>query len=292
VEANTLKQISQSVVLYAWVFMRGAGTLKERQHKGQVLNKNTILVIWVSLVIALGAFMLVKRVWFPSVPNVWFQLDAQRLHKAPSNVMIFRETQLASRRSGCLAGWMQSKPGEAAMVRYLGRNVPLAQAIPFAYQCQPSRVAMPPDAPTNHYDFLVTLEHQPAEHLQQAIRNHTGYVADWQERETKVWLLKVVNPGAFPASTNEFYTMRFKDGRCVFTHAQLGTLASLAENGLRRPVQDQTGLSGYYDFSVPLNLVRGTAVPDDETIKKTLGETGLALEDGSAAERMLVVHKP
>jgi hypothetical protein len=208
------------------------------------MNKKLLLATSAGLTLMLGAFLLAKHVWFPSVPNVWFQLDYQRLAKAPANVMIFRKTLLESRRSGCLTAWMGSKPGAPPLIRYLGRNVPLAEIIPLAYQCQPSRVVMPPDAPTNHYDLLVTLKNQPAEHLQQAIRKKTGYVADWQERETKVWLLEVVNPSAFHTSTNQSTNMRFKDGRYVCTHMQLSTLASLAENGLHRPVQDQSGLSG------------------------------------------------
>jgi hypothetical protein len=255
------------------------------------MNKKTAGVTCAGLVLVLGAFIFVKHIWFPSVASVWFQPDYQRLRKAPANVMVFRETRFESRRPGCLAVGMASKPGEAPVIRYLGRNVPLAQVIPLAYQCQSSRVVMPPDSPTNHYDFLVTLKHQPAEHLQQAVKKMTGYVADWQECETKVWLLKVENPGAFPASAGAQSSIRFKDGRYVFTHMQFNTLASIVENGLRRPVQDQTGLSGYYDFSVPLNLMRGSEAPDEEAVKKSLGEIGLALADGSDTQRMLVVHK-
>jgi uncharacterized protein (TIGR03435 family) len=72
---------------------------------------------------------------------------------------------------------------------------------------------------------------------------------------------------------------------------QLGTLAGYVENGLHRPVQDETGLSGYYDFSVPLNLMRRAATPDEEATKRSLAEIGLALADGSDTVRMLVVHK-
>jgi hypothetical protein len=43
---------------------------------------------------------------------------------------------------------------------------------------------------------------------------------------------------------------------------------------------------------VPLNLLRGAAAPDEEAAKKGLAEIGLAVAEGTASTRMMVVHKP
>jgi uncharacterized protein (TIGR03435 family) len=256
-----------------------------------VTIKYTTLVTWLSLALAVGAVMLVKHLWFPAVADVWFQPDRQRLSEAPANVMVFRETRLESRVPGCLASWMPSKPGEAGIVRYMGRNEPLAEVIATAYQCLSSRVVMPPDAPTNHYDFLVTLKQQPLEHLQQAVKKMTGYVAGWQEHDTKVWVLRVRDASAFQESTGGQSNIRFKDGRNYFTHMPINALTGFIEKGLSRPLQDQTGLSGYYDFSVAWNIWYGRELTSDEAVKKDLAEVGLYLDEGTDSMPMMVVHK-
>jgi uncharacterized protein (TIGR03435 family) len=256
------------------------------------MNKNKVIVISAVAVLLLGAAFLIHHRFF-RVDEKFFQLDYQRLQTAPGNVMIFRDTHFPeSRRSGCFTAWMQSKPGEEQSVRYLGRNVGLDQIMPLAYQCQPSRVVMPPIAPTNHFDFLITRKAKAAELLQAAVKKKTGYVAEWKERETDVYLLKVKIPNSpgLRASTNQSGGINFKNGRLVFTHMQVSQLSSFVENGLKKPVQDQTGLTGYYDYSVAWNWRTQNSV-DEVALKKSLAELGLGLEDGSDMMRMLVVQK-
>ena len=75
----------------------------------------------------------------------------------------------------------------------LGRNTSLQQLMATAYDFNPARVVLPPDAPTNNFDFLVTTPSKPDEHLRQAVRQKIGYVAHPETRTMDVLALKIVD---------------------------------------------------------------------------------------------------
>lgn len=256
------------------------------------MNKKAALVVCAVLASVLVAFLLARHFWFPSVADMWFQPEDQQLRHAPANLLVFRETRLESRRPGGIAVWMGSQSGQEPEVRYVGRNLPLAKVISMAYQCEPSRVVMPPGAPTNHFDLLDTLKHQPAERLREAIKKSTGYVADLQDCETPVWQLEVRDASALKVSADgEQPGVRFNtDGRFLFTHMQIGRLVGFLESSVSRPVVDQTGLQDYYDFSIAWSW-SGLESATEENVKKSLGDIGLVLVDGTDTMHMLVVHR-
>jgi uncharacterized protein (TIGR03435 family) len=245
----------------------------------------TIATIGVALLLGVG--FVVKAVYFPSVDDKFFQLDYRRLQSAPANVFIFRPTHFPDNpRSGCIIASANYVP------RMVGRNVALPQIMAMAYQCPLSRLVLPTSVPTNHFDFLVTVRNKPVERLQAVVQDKLGYVAHWQERYTEVLRIKVTHtaPGLRPSGSATAPGIRFKEGRYYFTQMPVGQLVGFLEGALKKPVQDKTGLTGNYDFSILWNW-RGSDFMDEKSIRSTLGELGLTLKSENDAIQMMVVER-
>lgn len=250
------------------------------------------IIVGATVLLLLSCGFAVKAIWFPAIQNVWFQLDERQLRVAPANLVIFRETLLAERKAGCQAAWMGNRSGDhqEPIIRYSGRNVPLQEIIPLAYQCEPSDVVMPEMSPTNHYDFLVTVKKQSAERLREAVEKKTGFTADWQDQEADVWLLKVQTPNVLQPSTNTDSRIEFKNGYLIFKHMPIGALAQFISEKLKLPLEDQTELPGVYDYAVSFNW--NTREPMNEaTLKQVVGKYGLTVVAGKSTRHMMVVHR-
>jgi uncharacterized protein (TIGR03435 family) len=255
-----------------------------------VLTKTKLVVI--GLLLLAGAAFGLKRAYFRPVDDDWFRLDYDHFRRAPAGVLILRPTHFNDpQRSGCLSVSTSPAPGQY-VPRLLGRNVALDEVIAMAYRCPVSRVLLPVVAPTNRYDFLVTVRDRPMERLQAAVKRRLGYVAGWQERETDVLQLKVRTPNApgLRASSAANGGIGFKFGRLNFTNQPVSRLPELLERVLRRPVQDKTGLTGNYDFSLVWSW-RQWRPPDETALKNSLHEMGLTLEQDRDTLSMMVVQE-
>ena len=250
------------------------------------------LFVVATVIALLGCVIAVKAMWFPTIKNVWFQLDNRQLAAAPGHLVVFRDTCLSTRKSGTQAAFMGYQPGtdHEPILRYSGRNVPLQEIIPLAYQCQPSDIEMPFTIPTNRYDFLVTVAKQPRDRLRQAFEKKTGFTADWQEREADAWFLKVQNPNVFQPSTNTESRIEMKNGRLVFMHMPINTVIGFMQQKAERPVEDKTELSGFYDFSISASWLNQEP-KDEKELKPLLDELGLTMVEGTSTRRMLIVHR-
>lgn len=258
-----------------------------------VTRKHIFIGIGALLLIAAG--VAVKLIYFPKVDEIFFQLDSNKLQQAPANVLILRPTHFAtSRRSGAFAMPARDKSGQydSSQMRFVGRNVGLDQIIPVAYQCSLSRVVLPRDVPAEHYDFLVTLRSKAAERFQAVIKKKLGYAAHWDNREVEVLQLKVQIPNApgLKPGTGDGVKNNFKDGRLYFYNAPVASITGLLEYALKKPVQDKTGLTGSYDFSISWNW-RGAGSMDEASLKNSLREPGLALATESETMQVMVVEK-
>jgi uncharacterized protein (TIGR03435 family) len=246
--------------------------------------------------IGTGAFVLlivaafaVKAIWYPAVDEKFFLLDYQRLERAPAHVLILRPTHFAaSRRTGGFAAPTRLKNGkyDGNRMRAVGRNAPLADVIATAYQCPGSRIILPPLATTNRFDFLVTATRHPMDQFRAAIKSKLGYTASWQPREVEVLVLKVQGSGPAP-SAGDRENYNFKAGKLYIQHAPLQQLAGMAENWLNQPVLDQTGLTGFYDFTIPW---QGRNNLDEQSFKNSLAGMGLTLESDTQSMPMMVVE--
>jgi uncharacterized protein (TIGR03435 family) len=256
---------------------------------------NTQLKVAGSVVLLLAVAFAVKMIWFPSVAETFFQLNYQDLEKAPAHVLILRPTHFAnSLRSGCMAVPSRSKSGryDPNQMRMVGRDVSFKEVIAMAYQCPVSSVVLPLFAPTNRYDFLVTVPGKPVERFRTAVKHKLGYTAHWEERDVNVLVLKVQNPnspGLQPSSAGPG-NVTYKYGKLYFQHASLQQIVGMIENQLKQPVRDKTGLTGFYNFAL-VTQGPGRNRPTDEAFKKSLAEMGLTLDSDSESMQMMVVEE-
>jgi uncharacterized protein (TIGR03435 family) len=245
------------------------------------------------VLVLVAATVAVKLIFFPSIKDAWFQFSARKLSQVPGGLVIVRPTHFPkSLHKGII---MTGVKGTRWM---LGRNVSLQQLMAAAYNYNPARVALPPDAPTNNFDFLVTTPSKPDEHLRMAIRKKTGFLAHPETRGTDVLVLKVVDsglPGLTVSDAGEKQNVRFENRKINFTHMPLTAITGGLEQMLNTPVVDKLGLTNFYDYSMVLNeqtqrqMRNGTMSRD--AVDKILAAWGLGLQADTASVQMLVVKK-
>lgn len=253
----------------------------------------TKTIVLVSIAVLLvAAVVAVKIIFFPSAKDVWFQANGQKLRQVPQGLVIVRPTHFSKAPTNEII--FANVKGKRRMS---GRNVTFKELLARAYDYNSGRVELPPSAPKNNFDFLVTALSGPDEHLRAAVQKKTGYTAQVETRDADVLALKVEDPNSpgLKVSVGEKDDMTEKNGRLYFTHQHLSVVTDGLEQMLKTPVMDRTGLTNFYDFSLVWDpqtrrqIQSGTLDPD--TGKKILGEWGLGLEPDTASIEMLVVKK-
>ena len=243
--------------------------------------KKTALIGLFILALVVAA-VLVKGTWFPSLKDAYFAMNDWSLLDAPADLAVVRPTHYAflRRNSGINETY---RPGHEAQWRTMGRDVPLRQVIAEAYEVNAVRVVMPPDAPTNNFDFLETFPANQEQHLQAAIRQALGYTAHEETRNREVLALKVESPDLPGLKINKRHVRAIPWGRLVDFRVRV--LVGILENRLQQPVVDETGLTNYYDFKWDFRP------RDRATLDKMLAHLGLGLESKTELLEVLVVQK-
>ena len=238
---------------------------------------------------------LVAKCQLAQVKDSLFDADAANLRQLPPDLVVVRPTHFGQLSSKIRH--LHDDNGES-ITRTLGCDVSLRDAMAEAYDCNPSRVVLPPDAPTGGFDFLVTTTEGTREHLQAAIREKLGFIAQRKTRDTDVLVMKVADanlPGLTASADDEKARVFYKDGKLYFQHQQLTVLLNGLSQGLQLPVLDQTCLTNYYDFSVGWNSTTAETMQkgafDLDGVKKVLGRWGLRLESDTEAMDMFVVEE-
>jgi uncharacterized protein (TIGR03435 family) len=252
-----------------------------------------ILIAGGVILFLIAAAVAVKLIYFPAAKNEWFQLNAQKLRQVPGGLAIVRPTHFPkSLHIGIIgvnvkgARWL------------LGRNVSLQQLMATAYDYNTARVELPPEAPTNNFDFLVTMPAKPDEYLQEAVRKKFGYVAQPETLEADVLALKVVDetlPGLKVSDDSEKQNVVFRNRAIDFTHMRLTILSGALEQMLGTPVVDKLGLTNFYDFSMPWDeqtqrQMRSHTMTRDAA-SRLIAPWGIALQPASASIQMLMVKE-
>jgi uncharacterized protein (TIGR03435 family) len=256
-------------------------------------TKTTVLVS--VLFAVLVAAVVVKLVFFPSVKDAWFAMSQGNLQRVPLGLVVIRPTHFpgSTVRRGVMYAPSQKD------FRVMGRNVSFRGVIATAYGESPGRVLLPPGAPTNNFDFIVTLiAEKPLERLQKAIHNKLGYTAQTQTIETDVLALKVENPNPpnlTVSGPDEKENGNVKNGKFYLTHIRLKELTGNFEQILKMPLVDETGLTNYYDLSLTWNTRVLNSLRSETTARPALDQIlagwGLRLEPDTASVEMLVVKK-
>lgn len=257
------------------------------------MTKTIVVGIALFLVLALG--VAIKLIYFPPVKDAYFALDQRNLERAPGGLDVIRPTHfsLSVFRRGVI--WTPDRRTGNGAPRIMGRNVSLRDIVAVAWQEPADRVQMPTGAPTNNFDFIVTVS-QPRKQLQKAIHRQFGYTVDKESVETDVLALKVADPslpGLTVSAADEKENTDFKKGRLYLTHMRLNELTRGFEQVLKTPVVDKTGLTNYYDFSIPWTGQFMKQLRDQSTarpaVDKLVADWGLGFEPDTASMEMLVV---
>ena len=249
------------------------------------LNRPRILIATCLLGLLAGG-LAVKYFCFPSVDERYFSSDYQQLQHAPPGFFILRPTHFHhATKPGCAMTWTMYGPSDI-VPRFSGQDANIGQIFAIAYDCPPARLILPVDLPARRYDLLVTVREKPAEKLQAKLTSTLGCVASWQQQEMQVWQLKAI-PGKLSPSPAVASQEGLLNGRLRLTHVPVSRLLEFLESALGKPVEDRTGLTGYYDFSLPASW-RNQQAKEPE-IEDGLAQCGLTMEPVAASTPVLVV---
>jgi uncharacterized protein (TIGR03435 family) len=260
-------------------------------------SRNTKLLI-TALVLAVATVAVVKVWFFLSVKDAYFALDVRSLKQVPVGTIFVRPTHFAFLRDKGLLRTTASQ-GSNNVVWLMGRNVSLRDVMAAGYEWDSERVALPPDATTNHFDFLIagTISNELAG-FQKVVRRKLGYSAQKESRNTDVLALKIANP-ALPALTvsraDEKRGVHFRNEKLYFKQMPLKVLVNVFARFLELPMVDKTGATNSYDFTVDWNsktdqgFEAGTMTR--AKVNQLVGALGLKLEPDTASIEMLVVKK-
>src|SRR6185437_11060456 len=196
----------------------------------------------------------VKLWFFPSIKDDYFALDLRSLRSAPAGLIVLRPTRFPFlKEKGVLRAEAPSSSDHHLW--QMGRNVPLRDVIAAGYESDPLRVVMPPDATTNHFDYLMTGTSNQLVAFQALIHRKLGYVADKESRQTDVLALKIANPalGALTVSRpDEKRRIHLQKEKLYFSQIPLQTLVEIFGPFLELPAVDKTD-TNHYDFTIDWN---------------------------------------
>jgi uncharacterized protein (TIGR03435 family) len=249
--------------------------------------------------------------------SAWDQTDTRVLASLPP-ALILRPTHFPTPNGGM--AWQSTPTGEIKMIARAMAFDRLAAAI---FDVPSYQLALPPDAPTNRFDVLLTVPGGTKAMLQEEIRKQFGLVAVRETREGDVLVVKVKTPdapglkrseqdtgtgnaggggGGFGSAGSQSSSSQFvKSPQAGKTAPKVGSRYYATDqsiNGLIRslqghfdlPLYDETGLSGHYDISIEWSAANG--LTGSAAVQAAiLEQLGLELTPGRAEIEMLVLRK-
>ncbi len=258
------------------------------------MKKTTILMTASMAILLVVAAMVVKGQFFSTVRDAYFLAITDKLRLVPANLVVVRLSHFPPSDHDRI----RHVHANDHVVRTVGHNVSLRDMMAEAYDCDIGRVVLPAGAPKDGFDFLVTTPTDTLKHLQVAIKKELGYTAHFESRSIDILNLKVINPslpGLTVSPDSESDDTNYKDGKLYFKHQPLGVVLKGLEAALSVPVEDQTGLTNFYDFSLvwnqELQQKMKTGGLDEDHVNKFLNGWGLALEPDTKTMDMLIVEK-
>lgn len=248
-----------------------------------------IILTCVAAVVLVALGVAVKLVWFPSVNDAWFLNTPRGLKTAPLNLIVVRPTHFPNAPTNAVV-----YANVNGRMRIAGRNVDFRNLIATAYSYNPGLIHLPDNAPQNNFDFIFIAPGVNRVKIQKFIQSRTGFSADEEMQDTDVLALKVANPyttNLIASGPNERQNVNIKNGRLYLTHTKLSDIVSPLEGVLKMPVEDETGLTNYYDFSVAWNRNMRAETFTRDDVDKIIGEWGLRFEPDTEEIKMLVVKR-
>jgi uncharacterized protein (TIGR03435 family) len=154
---------------------------------------------------------------------------------------------------GDIARNMDSSPGHFAM-----RNVPLRFALEWAYDLKDYEISAPAwIAGEERYDIIATAPGASNEQMRVMLRNLVDerfhMKSHWETKDTQCYVLTrgKGEPKLKPSEGEP--SLGGQGGGPMFHNQPVSRFTFLLTRRLARPVLDETGLTGTYDFSVDLS---------------------------------------
>ena len=256
----------------------------------------TAVVVGVAAVLAAcTTTIIVKEMYFPLIKDDYFQPNYRHFQSLPRGLFTLRTTHFTSPTNGFDYSAETSSPSGEHVTLFIGRNRSFEQLIAKAYGGSPSYTVFPANFPKDNFDYLCTiLDSRAGEHLQAGINRKLGYVANWKQKDTSVFLLEVKTPNsprlkASDPSSKPLVQENSRD-QLEFQNWPMWGLAHEMEVSANVPVLDKTGLANSFDFN--LDCSRADLKNQDwEMAKRALDELGLELVATNMTLNMLVVEK-
>lgn len=182
--------------------------------------------------------------------------------------------------------------------RWLGISQPLDAIVAYAYDWPYGRIIFNGGNGEKRYDMIANLPQGSTEALQRELKRKLGLTARVETRQVEALALKVRRPGAAglkPSTGRGGYSDPWGqfhcDGQRLGTlHPSEFSLSMEMELWLRKPVVDQTGLTGKYKVDLTWEITGAGGETDYASLNQALvDQLGLELVPTNLPVDMLVV---
>ena len=214
------------------------------------------------------------------------RFEPRLLEDAPAQVVL-----IPSEYTPPSGGWGMNPSNSAIGIR-MGASYVIQSAYNWRAQ---QRIIQADPLPSGQFDFIANLPSGALEGLQAEIKKQWGLVADRELFQTNALLLTLdhTNAQGLHAVTGSESRPQAKAGEQIVRAPFGDFFVQYLENMLRRPVINQTGLSGLFD--IKLLAIRRPGVQNDtafeDTRKMLIEQFGLNLIKTNTPVEMLVVKK-
>jgi len=256
----------------------------------------TAVVVGVAAILATCmTTIVVKEMFFPQIKDDYFLADYRHFQNLPRGLFTLRATHFSTPTNGFDYSAETSSPSGEHVTLFIGRNRTFEQLIAKAYGGSLPYTEFPANLPKGNFDYLCTiLDSRAGEHLQAAIKQKLGYVANWKQKDTGVFLLEVKTPNSPRLKASDPTSRSLVQGnsrdQLEFQHWPMWGLAHEIEIIANVPVLDKTGLANFFDFN--LDCSRADLKNQDwDAANRALDELGLELVRTNMPIEMLVVEK-
>jgi uncharacterized protein (TIGR03435 family) len=257
--------------------------------------KTAVVVGVAAILVACTTTIVVKEMFFPQIKDDYFQPNYRHFQNLPRGLFTLRATHFTSPTNGFDYSAETSSPTGEHVTLFMGRNRSFEQLIAKAYGGSPPYIVFPANLPKGNFDYLCTiLDSRAGEHLQAAIKQKLGYIANWKQKDTGVFLLQIKTPNSPRLKASDPTSRSLVQGNSrdhlEFQHWPMWGLAHEMEVLANVPVLDKTGLANFFDFN--LDCSRADLKNQDwDMANRALGELGLELVATNMTLNMLVVEK-
>ncbi|MGH7977639.1 MAG: TIGR03435 family protein [Limisphaerales bacterium] len=181
----------------------------------------------------------------------------------------------------------------------VGIGQPVSEIIYVAYHWPQARMIFPDDEPTNHYDFITTLNQGAREALKQELKDKLGLVGHPEMKNEDALLLKMVNPnapGLHPPTQGNYCYLHNDDILSIhrleikWANEPISKINDFLQSGSKWPIVDETGTTDRY--SLDIKWEDDPKDSEHTALQKVLREQlGLELVPTNMPIEMLVVEK-